>query len=77
MPEMEGLEGLVHTLDTLSFRDSAADDADVPFEKAVELGVSEAVFEGPFTPRSLDVKIDERVELDYDEILQRYVGENA
>ena len=65
MPQMDEMEGLVHTV---AFLYLAARDADLPFEKVIELGISEANFERPFVPSDVEVRIDERVEFDYDEI---------
>lgn len=68
MPQIDELEGLVHTI---AFLYLAARDADLPFEKAVELGITEANFERPFVPSEVEVSIDERVEFDYDEIFDK------
>jgi hypothetical protein len=65
MPQRDEVEGLVHTV---AFLYLAARDADLPFEKVIELGISEANFERPFVPSDVEVRIDERVEFDYDEI---------
>jgi len=68
MPQRDEMEGLVHTV---AFLYLAARDADLPFEKVVELGISEANFERPFVPSDVEVRIDERVEFDYEEIFDK------
>lgn len=68
IPREDELAGLVHAV---AFLYKASKDADVPFERMVELGVREAKKGGRFSPRKVNVTIEEETELDYESIFDK------
>jgi hypothetical protein len=66
------LSGIVHAMEFLYL---AAEDAEIPFERAVELGVRETKAGGFFTPGNIKVTVDEKVETDHERIFEKIENE--
>jgi hypothetical protein len=65
------LSGIVHAMEFLYL---AADDAEIPFERTVELGVRETKTGGLFAPSNVEVTVDENIETDHESVFEKIEG---